>query len=350
MVQFFLKSGLSLVLLAPLVFGRSHTAPAPNVPELQMDGGRRLVFERSFSSQREVRTKRGFWTKLKDAVVGEPEYRSLVRPYGIVTDSRGRVIVADPGSYGIHIFDFAQQKYKFLSHADGEGALRAPECLAVDRQDNIYVTDPEAGKVFVFGADGKFQRAIGSLRGGEGIFKRPTGIAVDSDAGRIYVSDTWRHKIFVLDMQGSVVQTIGKPGPGDGEFNYPTELRLEGSDLFVVDAMNFRVQVLDRSGGFRYAIGRGAGEGGLFRPKGAGIDSEGHLYVADALHNIVQVFDRDDHLLYYFGQKAGIGNFQMPASLSVDSSDRICVVDSYHRTVQVFHYFGPTRQAVGGGR
>ena len=84
--------------------------------------------------------------------------------------------------------------------------------MAVDAEDNIYVTDSDAGKIFVFDANGKYQRAIGSLKGGEGYFKRPTGIAVDSAAQRIYVTDTLRNKIFVLDMQGNVLQTIGKNG------------------------------------------------------------------------------------------------------------------------------------------
>ena len=58
------------------------------------------------------------------------------------------------------------------------------------------------------------KRAIGSLKGGEGYFKRPTGIAVDSAAQRIYVTDTLRNKIFMMDMQGSVLQIIGKAGTG----------------------------------------------------------------------------------------------------------------------------------------
>jgi len=67
-------------------------------------------------------------------------------------------------------------------------------CVALDAQDNIYVTDSESGKIFVFDADGKYRHALGSLKGGEGYFKRPTGIAVDSAAQRIYVTDTLRDK------------------------------------------------------------------------------------------------------------------------------------------------------------
>ena len=174
----------------------------------------------------------------------------------------------------------------------------------MDAQDNIYFTDSEAGQDFCLRRERQVPRVIGSLKGGEGYYKRPTGIAVDSAAGRIFVSDTLRHKIFVLDIEGNVLQTIGKRGVDVGEFNFPTELRLRGNELIVVDAMNFRVQVLDRSGQFLYGVGRiGETNGTMFRPKGVGTDTEGNLYVVDGMFDTVQAFDRKGQLLYYFGQK-----------------------------------------------
>jgi DNA-binding beta-propeller fold protein YncE len=313
------------------------------VPDILMDGGRKLSFERMFSSEHEVKPKRGFWTKVVDVVAGAPEYRDMLRPYSITTDSKGRVIVTDPGLHGVHIFDFAKEKYKFLSRLDTDrDPLISPQCVAVDAQDNIYVTDSDAGKIFVFEPGGKFQRAIGSLKYGEGLFKRPTGIAVDSAAQRIYVSDTFRNQIFLMDMKGSVLKRIGKAGSGDGEFNFPTELRLYGDSLAVVDAMNFRVQVLDKNGEFQYAIGKiGDQMGAMFRPKAVSFDSEGHLYVVDGLYSAVQVFNREGQLLYYFGQLGNApGAFQLPTGLRIDEQDRIYVVDSFNRRVQVFHYYG----------
>jgi DNA-binding beta-propeller fold protein YncE len=319
-------------------------------PDLLMDGGRKLSFERSFSSEREVRPKRGFWRKLVDVVAGEPNFHYLVRPYSIAVDSHGHIIVTDPGARGIHIFDFTQQKYKFVSRqTDRTNPMRSPQCVALDAQDNIYVTDSDAGKIFVFDSSGKYKRVIGSLRGGEGFFKRPTGIAVDSSLQRIYLTDTLRNQIFLLDMQGNVLQTIGQNGTGDGEFNFPTELRTAGKDLMVVDAMNFRIQILDRSGAFRFAIGvSGDSTGTTFRPKGIAVDSEGDIYVVDALLGEVQVFSRQGDLLYYFGN-AGIklGEFQLPAGLFIDGNDRIYVVDSYNHRIQVFHYFGSHQSAKG---
>lgn len=338
------------VLSAPLSAARpAKSATPPEMWEMSLDGGRTLTWERSFHSEAEVKTNRGFWNKVWDVVAGEPDYRSMVRPYSVAEDSRGRVIVTDPGAAGVHIFDFEQHKYKFLQHLGKQFSMLSPQCVAVDAQDNIYVTDSDTGVIFVFEPGGKFVRAIGALKGGEGYFKRPTGIAVDSAAQRIFVTDTLRDKVYVLDMQGTVLATIGQRGEAEGEFNFPTELRLEGDNLLVVDAMNFRVQVFDRAGKFEYAIGRiGDQPGAMFRPKAAGVDSEGDLYVVDALWGVVQVFNRQGQLLYYFGA-AGThaGEFQLPTGLFIDRDDRVFVVDSFNRRVQVFRYAGLRTAARG---
>jgi DNA-binding beta-propeller fold protein YncE len=350
------------VVVCLVVFGVATTAAsnksgdlpaAPAPPDLILQGGRKLSYERSFSSEREVRGKPGFWTRLVNFVAGEPEYHGLVRPYGIAIDSRGRAIVSDPGAAGVHIFDFAQHKYKFIERLEkGRNSMTTPQCVALDAQDNIYVTDSVAGKIFVFRPDGKFHRVLGSLKGGEGFFKRPTGIAVDSAEQRIYVTDTLRDKIFILDLQGNVIKSIGQSGTDDGQFNLPTEVKLNGPEMVVVDAMNFRLQFLDRDGPFRGAIGKiGDGTGEMFRPKGVAIDSEGHYYVVDGLWGVVQVFDRQGRLLYYFGGRGtGAGDFQLPAGIFIDRDDRVFVVDSYNRRIQVFRYYGLSQQARGGAQ
>jgi DNA-binding beta-propeller fold protein YncE len=339
------------VLLAADGCAAATSRPKPSeqpLPQLEMDGGRTLRLERNFSSEQEVKTKRGFWTKLVDVVIGAPQFRSMARPYSVATDSRGRVIVTDPGAMGVHIFDFERQKYKFLWHTEGRDEMRSPQCVAVDVEDNIYVTDSEAGMIFVFAPGGKFLRTIGSLKRGEGIFKRPTGIAVDSARGVIYVTDTLRDQVFLVDMQGSVLKRIGKRGAGPGEFNYPTEVRLHGDDLLVVDAMNSRVQRFDRMGEFRSVLDLSGGDGpGTFRLKGIAFDSEGHLYLADALSNVVLATDLAGQLLYYFGAGAGVGDFLLPAGVAIDRHDRIFVVDSYRRRIQTFQYTGVSNS---GGR
>ena len=339
-------SGLLLLLLAlpawPATKRHKPTAELPP-PDLLLEGGRRLTFERVFSSERETRGKQNIWSKLLNGIAGEPDYREMVRPYSVAVDSRGRVIVTDPGLGGIHIFDAAQHKYKFLERKDKtKDSMLEPQCVAVDANDTLYVTDSRSGKIFVFDANGKYQGALGSLKGGEGYFKRPTGIAIDNATQHIYVTDTLRDRIYVLDQKGSVLRTIGKHGSGEKDFNFPTELQLKNGLLAVVDAMNFRVQIFNERDELVGKIGRiGDSIGQVYRPKGIAIDSEGHIYLVEGLWGVVQVFDREGQLLYTFGQRGRrLGDFQLPTGLFIDKNDRVYVVDSQNRRVQVFQYHG----------
>src|SRR5271167_4762992 len=102
----FIVAAFAALLSMPAGAGKQPktTAVPPAPPELLLDGGRKLTFERSFSLEREVKPKRSFWTRVVDVVAGEPEFRFLVNPYSIAVDSHGRVIVTDPGADGIHIF------------------------------------------------------------------------------------------------------------------------------------------------------------------------------------------------------------------------------------------------------
>jgi DNA-binding beta-propeller fold protein YncE len=338
------------LLLIPASAAKKQKAPAePPWPELLLDGGRKLTYLQTFTTERDVRGKPGFWGKVTNVVIGEPDYKPLVRPYGVVVDSHGRMIVSDPGLGGVHIFDIAQHKYKLIDRIDkSKDAMTEPQCIAVDDKDNIYVTDSKAGKVFVFDPAGKTRRVFGSLKGGEGFFKRPTGIAIDSKAKKVYVTDTLRDRIYVLDFDGKVLRNFGQHGAGDGEFNLPTEIAAKDGLVAVVDAMNFRVQLFDGDGNFKGIIGTtGNPEKGIYRPKGISIDSENHVYLVEGERGVVQVFDKEGQLLYNFGNGTGFGQFMLPAGLFIDGGDRVYLVDSYNRRVQVFQYHALSQAHTG---
>ena len=52
------------------------------VPDLLLEGGRRLTFVRMFATDRDVGGKRGFFNKVLDVVAGAPDRRQMIRPYG----------------------------------------------------------------------------------------------------------------------------------------------------------------------------------------------------------------------------------------------------------------------------
>jgi DNA-binding beta-propeller fold protein YncE len=352
-IQFRARSFLLLILVvagAGAAFAREkHEQKELTVPTLPLDGGRRLEFVRAFSSEQEVKVKRSFLSRVVDLVVGPADLHRMVRPYSVAVDSQGRIIVSDPGAALVHIFDFGKQKYQKLEGSKQED-FQAPIGLAVDANDNIYVADAELGKVFVFDAHGKFRHYIGDLKG-EGYFKRPTGIAVDSARNRLYVTDTLRNAIYTTDLEGNILGNFGKRGAGNGEFNYPTEIIAHNDELVVVDAMNFRVQILDRQGKFLDKFGRmGTVTGAMFRSKGLALDSEGDFYIADAYQDVVQVFNRQGELLYFFGRNGTApAEFQLPTGVSIDRQDKVYVVDSFNRRVEVFQYIAAQNATAGGG-
>jgi DNA-binding beta-propeller fold protein YncE len=344
-----LTGALILPLPSVLALGRSKASVDKPWPELLLEAGRRLTYQRSITSESDVSGKQGFWSKFVGIVAGAPELHEMVRPYGIAVDSHGRMIVTDPAISAVHIFDPAGRKYRQIDRWDkSRDPMIAPQCVAVDEKDNIYITDSEAGKVFVFDPQGKTRKVFGSLKRGEGFFKRPTGIAIDRETHRVYVTDTLADRVFILDANGRVLRDFGRHGGENGEFNFPIEVQVKDGVVVVVDAMNFRVQLFDREGNYQGQIGTsGDPAGGIYRPKGVGIDSEGHIYVVDSELGLVQVFDREGSLLYHFGNGTNFGQFLLPAGLFIDRNDRVYLVDSYNRRVQIFQYHAIRQSATG---
>jgi DNA-binding beta-propeller fold protein YncE len=335
----------SVFLVAAEKTTQTPARPTTPFPVAYLEGGRRIDFLRIVSSEQELHRKRSFFNRLVDWVAGAPEWRRMLRPYAVVTDSRGRLLVTDPGAPGVHIFDFEENKYTFLTGGKRE-PLASPIGIALDARDNIYVTDSRLGKILVFDEKGKYLRSLGNARGRD-LFKRPTGIAIDKGAGRLYVADTLRHCIDVTDLSGNVLAHFGTRGSAPGEFNFPTEVFLHGDDLYVVDAMNFRVQIFDRQGTYRGQFGSlGDRPGSLFRPKGLGVDSEGNIYLVDASMEVVQVYSRQGQLLFTFGRTGNrTSEFELPSGLWIDPRDRIYVADSYNHRVQIFQFVSATHSS-----
>ncbi len=345
-----LLAGALIFSMAPAFAVKQSTAPADKPwPELLLEAGRTLSYRQSIASERDVGSKRGFWSKLAGIVAGAPEFREMVRPYGIAVDSHGRVIVTDPDISAVHIFDFAEHKYRMIDRrGKSKDPMIAPQCVAVDEKDNIYITDAKAGKVFVFDPQGKTRKVFGSQKHGEGFFRRPTGIAIDRETHRVYVADTLADRVYILNADGRVLSSFGRRGGEKGEFNSPIEVQAKDGMVVVVDAMNFRIQLFDRDGNYQSQIGiSGDPAGGIYRPKGVGIDSEDHIYVVDSELGLVQVFDRGGRLLYRFGNGTNFGQFLLPAGLFIDRYDRVYLVDSYNRRVQVFQYRAIQQAATG---
>jgi tripartite motif-containing protein 71 len=77
---------------------------------------------------------------------------------------------------------------------------------------------------------------------GDGEFRDPTGVAVDS-SGYVYVAEVENDRIQKFDFEGTFMAEWGSHGEGDGQFIAPLGVDVDSSNnVYVTDQGNTRIQ------------------------------------------------------------------------------------------------------------
>ncbi len=221
--------------------------------------------------------------------------------------------------------------------------FRQPMDLALAPDGTIYVVNrcwewrPDGVRVTMLNLDEDYLGQFSQFGDGDGDLFWPTSIALDSQQN-VYVTDDWLNRVSVFDKDGTFLAKWGVPGSDDGDLNKPSGIRFDAEDnAYVVDSANNRVQKFTRDGGFLAKWGEeGSGEGQLNLPWGLTIDSRGDIYVADWRNDRVQKFTPDGDFLAEFGSTGdGTGQFKRPTGVAVDKYGDIYVADWHNNRVQV---------------
>ncbi len=213
--------------------------------------------------------------------------------------------------------------------------FNAPEGIAVDTQNNVYLADTGNHRVIKFDPQGTFLLQIGAASGSlVGQFNLPSGVAVNKQ-GEIYVADRGNDRIQKFDSSGRVMGTIGSFGTKDGQFSSPSAIALDpDGNFYVADKGNSRVQKFDPSGRMLLKWGNpGTRDGQFFQPSGLGVDSKKNVYVLDGTLSTtrIQKFDSSGNYL------ARYGNFTSASGLAFDSTDFGYIVDYTANRVRKFN-------------
>ncbi|MGA9787760.1 MAG: 6-bladed beta-propeller [Candidatus Sulfotelmatobacter sp.] len=178
----------------------------------------------------------------------------LVRPGGVAIDRENRFLyVVDSGDDVVDVFD--ADSFKLLrqigkpskKHEQTDpGTFSLPECVAVDADGNVYVTDTFNNRIEIFDADGQFISQFGKNGDGPADLERPKGIAIDSD-GHIWVVDAATNQVKVFNKEGRLLIYFGGQGSYPGQFMGPWGIAIDKFNRVIVsETFPGRVQM------FRY--------------------------------------------------------------------------------------------------
>jgi DNA-binding beta-propeller fold protein YncE len=254
------------------------------------------------------------------------------------------------------------------------GEFHFPIGIAINRADEVFVTDHSNNRVQKFDANGKLLATFPVL-------PNPGGIAVGK-GGELYVShfpaarlgkEKTPDRISVYSPAGKLLRQWGSSGTGDGQLSWPGGLAVsrEGR-VYVADQTNRRVQVFDAGGKFLAKWGEYGTKPGQFGgnvgprsrvggPQFVALDSAGNVYTTEGSVGRVQKFTPDGKFLLAWGDNqdkpgsfgGGFGGFkaslQGPIGICIDKKDRVWVsavcgrVQQFTRDGKYLRGFGATQ-------
>ena len=219
----------------------------------------------------------------------------------------------------------------------GEGMFKRPYGVAVNDRDEVVVADCHNHRVQVFDSNGTFLRSFGHKGENAGELIYPVGIAIDKDRN-IFVAENENNRIQIFSWEGRHLRSFGGQGSLDSQLLHPRGLSLDSTgNVIVADAGNKLIKIFTPDGRFVMKIG---GQGSLSNPVHC-VQCGEYFIVSDSTEHCIKVFNREGHFQYKFGKEGeGDAEFSFPRFLSVTQSKHLLVCDDYNNRIQVFELDG----------
>ena len=260
----------------------------------------------------------------------------FLNPQHLAVDSENNIYVTDLGNSRVQKFDDQGNHIRsWGSQGSGPGEFSHPSGIAVANE-YVFVVDNKLDTVQKFDSFGNFVMQWGGFGNGNGEFRSPNGIAI-SDDEFIYVVDTGNSRIQKFTFDGEYVLQFGQNGKRAGNFITPIDIAVdEAGKLFVTDPGNSRINVYDENGKFLRALDSSIG-GFRIGPSGIIFDKSNNFYIADQKNSrIIQLneFGFPSSIFGMFGSDKG--QFQLPMDVTVDNDGFLYVTDTLSHKIQKF--------------
>ena len=167
-----------------------------------------------------------------------------------------------------------------LQHTCNLSNSNFPICIAINRQQDIIISDITKKCLCKYDKQGKY---LGSM----GFLKCPAFITIGED-DCIIVADRDDDCICIFNPDGTVRHTFRTSGTGKGQLRRPYGVATDGDLILVADSGNNRIQVFRCDGTFVSMIE--SKDDPLNTPMGLLITGDGYVYVADMNHHCIKKY------------------------------------------------------------
>ena len=263
----------------------------------------------------------------------------------------------------------------FINNYSISENLKVPVRVAIDKTDNIFVTDFSQKCIVQYDATRNFVRKIfvgeepnsitisdnntmfvGDCVNGK-IYKRlsngtisliysdtiiPSSMVVSPD-NLLYIVDSRSKRVLVMNFAGNLIRTIG-----DGIFIFPTGIAYDNKNNRIIVSehgglgtgfnLHTEIRIFGITGNLISTFGGwGNTEGQFYRIQGLAVGKCGNIYVTDPFQGNVSVFTSDGTYITKFGQWGNaLGQLNVPMDLVFDSHERVLVTSLNNSSIEIF--------------
>ncbi|MBN2143386.1 MAG: 6-bladed beta-propeller [Candidatus Aureabacteria bacterium] len=302
----------------------------------------------------------------KVTYIGGIHYPKNFHYDNLAVDVVGRIYLSQRGSNRFQVYN------KFGSHIDslvveGRPYFSRGGDFIVDKRGNILLVDATQNLLVKIDPDGKILFQAGSRGSGDGQFRMPCGVEINSE-GILYIADMGNYRIVRYNDQGIY---LGEISSGDnltsGSENYrlvqdrytgaailkkpiikaPMAVSInKDGDVFVLEGKQKFVFIYNSVNEYLGNIDlRAASDIQDIQPIDMSVEGD-TIFIADTKYDNIKVFDIKGTYLHSIGSK-GTGEGQFYLLKSVFSKNNLLyVLDAGNNRVQIFSYGEPSSKRI----
>ncbi|KAI6659256.1 tripartite motif-containing protein 2-like [Oopsacas minuta] len=298
----------------------SRELPLYNQLKLKLTG----MTERAIKDSGTLVTALNYSSIKPDLVISEV----ICRPYGVVTDSMNRLLIADGPGKCIRVYR-GNNKVCDISDITNIGY---PWGIAY-REDSIYVTDGVKHSVNKYSLDGTFLSKAGLLGDGKEELNNPMGISCGK---MVYVCDSGNKRLQVWSPDLEWKSSIGQ-----GKLEYPRDVSITSEEMLVVlDEGNPCLHIYNIKGNLVGNYGTRGPNKTLVNPFFIATDGEGGILVSDYGADTLKVLSLSDGKVSYTLNSRNLTGVDVtgPNGVSVDSKGRVLLCCAHNRQLIRFYF------------